>query len=300
MSMETVEVVRHHITFGDAHDLFHHSASGNLAPLSVPFNGTGIVSANHRGERGEGEPFSGEIVLKRHTALLATLAKSRQAKLAKCGQDSFSRIGYARRMAANPNMIREIRKAKGLTLQQLGELTKHPKTGNSTDLATIQKLEAGKRTLNADWRFAIAEALGVHPDDLVGATVPRTPVRRVPLIGKIPAGNWRLAVEDATDLIPCTSGGPNTFALKPEGDSMDLLLKHDDAVVFCDPDDKALRNGSNYAMMKEGGEVTFKQYRDNPPRLRPLSSNPAHQEMLLGEEPLVTIGRITGMHVDFR
>lgn len=203
-------------------------------------------------------------------------------------------------MATNPNMIREIRKAKGLTLQQLGELTTNPKTGHPTDLATIQKLESGKRKLNADWRIAIAEALGVHPDDLVGASVPRTPVRRVPLIGKIPAGNWRVAVEDPVDLIPCTSGGPNTFALKPEGDSMDKLLLHDDAIVFCDPDDKALQHGSKYAMMKEGGEVTFKQYMDNPPRLVPLSTNPAHKEILLGEEPLVTIGRITGMHVDFR
>lgn len=231
--------------------------------------------------------------------LLATLAKSSQAKLAIRSQDAFSRIGYVSDMASNTNMIREIRKAKGLTLQQLGELTKNPNTGNATDLATIQKLEAGKRALNADWRFALAEALGVHPDDLVGATVPRTQMRRVPLVGKIPAGNWRLAVEDATDLIPCTSGGPNTFALKPEGDSMDLLLKYDGAIVFCDPDDKALKSGSNYAMMKDGGEVTFKQYRENPPRLVPLSSNPEHKEMLLGEEPLVTIGRITGMHVDF-
>ncbi len=202
-------------------------------------------------------------------------------------------------MATQPNMIREIRKARGLTLEQLGELTRNPKTGNSTDLATIQKLEVGKRPLNADWRISIAEALGVHPDDLVGASVPRTPVRRVPLVGKIPAGNWRLAIEDATDLIPCTSGGPNTFALKPEGDSMDVLLKHEDAIIFCDPDDRALKDKSNYAMMKEGGEVTFKQYRDNPPRLVPLSTNPEHREMLIGEEPLVTLGRITGMHVDF-
>lgn len=297
--MQTIEIVRHHSTIRDAHDLPHHRSPRYLATLGIALDSAGIIGPDQCRESGEGEPFFGEIVLQRHEALLATLAKTRQAKLANRGQDVFSRIGYNSLMSANSNMIREIRKAKGLTLQQLGELTKNPKTGNATDLATIQKLEAGKRALNSDWRFAIAEALGVHPDDLTGASVPSTPVRRVPLVGKIPAGNWRLAVEDATDLIPCTSGGPNTFALKPEGDSMDLLLKHDDAVVFCDPDDKALRSGSNYAMMKEGGEVTFKQYRDNPPRLVPLSSNPTHREMLIGEEPLVTIGRITGMHVDF-
>lgn len=298
--MQPVKVIRRNLAIRDPHDFLHHGASRYLLPLGVSLDGAGIISPDQRSEGCEGEPFPDEIILKRHVTLLAIMAKSRQAKLAKCGQDAFSRTGYDWNMAANPNMIRDIRKAKGLTLQQLGELTTNPKTGNATDLATIQKLEAGKRTLNADWRFAIADALGVDPDELVGATIPRTPVRRVPLVGKIPAGNWRLAVEDATELIPCTSGGPNTFALKPEGDSMDKLLKHSDAVVFCDPDDKALRNGSNYAMMKEGGEVTFKQYRENPPRLSPLSSNPEHKEMLLGEEPLVTIGRITGMHVDFR
>lgn len=203
-------------------------------------------------------------------------------------------------MSTDANMIRQIRKRQGLTLEQLGALTRNPTTGNPTDLATIQKLETGKRPLKADWRIAIAEALGVHPDDLVGATVPRTPIRRVPLVGKIPQGDWRLAIEDATDLIPCTSGGPNTFALKPEGDSMDKVLKHDEAIIFCDPDDITLRHESLYAMMKQNdGEVTFKQYLDNPPRLMPLSSNPRHKEILLGQEPLVTIGRITGMHVDF-
>ena len=201
------------------------------------------------------------------------------------------------RMAENQNMIREIRRRRGLTLEQLGALTTNPRTGKPTDLATIQKIETGKRKLDGDWRAAIAEALGVEPDDLVGATVPRRPVRRVPLLGKIAAGNWRAAMEDPLDLIPTTKGGPNTFALVPDGDSMDKLVPHG-GIIFCDPDDKALVANSYYAMMRPGGEMTFKQYLDNPPRLAPSSTNPEHMELLMGEEPLTVIGRVIGYNAD--
>ncbi|WP_201530768.1 helix-turn-helix domain-containing protein [Sphingobium sp. S8] len=235
--------------------------------------------------------------MQRHAFALATLANSRQANLAKSSQDEFSRVGYSSDMAENQNLIREIRKRRGLTLEQLGALTMNPRTGKPTDLATIQKIETGKRKLDGDWRTAIAEALGVEPDELVGATVPRRPVRRVPLLGKIAAGNWRAAMEDPLDLIPTTKGGANTFALEPDGDSMNNLIPHG-GIIFCDPDDKALVANSYYAMMRPGGEMTFKQYLDNPPRLAPCSSNPEHKEMLLGEEPLTVIGRIIGYNAD--
>lgn len=104
-------------------------------------------------------------------------------------------------------------------------------------------------------------------------------------------------MEDPLDLIPTTKGGPNTFALIPDGDSMDKLIPMG-GIIFCDPDDKALGAGNYYAMMRPGGEMTFKQYLDNPPRLSPCSSNPEHKEMLLGEEHLTVIGRIIGFHVD--
>jgi repressor LexA len=200
-------------------------------------------------------------------------------------------------MTGKPNLIREFRKQRGLTLEQLGALTKNPRTGQATDLATIQKLETGKRDLSAGWRIAIGEALGVEPDDLIGATVPRRRMRRVPLVGKIPAGNWRAAIEDPIDLIPTTKGGPNTFALMPDGDSMDLVVDPG-GVIFCDPDDQAMVHTKYYAMMRPGGEMTFKRYFENPPRLAPCSSNPEHKEMLIGQEPLTIVGRIVAYEAD--
>lgn len=191
------------------------------------------------------------------------------------------------------SLIRQLRKQRGLTLKQLADLTTNPATGRPTHLATIQKFERGLRDLDANWREALSRALGVDPSELTGASIPARPVRRVPLVGRIAAGNWREAIEDATDLIPTTLGGPNTFALIPDGDSMDRIVPPN-GVIFCDPDERDLRTGRYYAVMTATGEVTFKQYLDKPPRLAPCSSNPDHKEMLIGAEPMTVIGRIIG------
>jgi transcriptional regulator with XRE-family HTH domain len=56
--------------------------------------------------------------------------------------------------------IREIRKLKGLTLQELGERV-------STTAQTIQRLETDNMTVSLDWLIRIADALGVSPSSLL-------------------------------------------------------------------------------------------------------------------------------------
>ncbi|MGP1282721.1 MAG: helix-turn-helix domain-containing protein [Parasphingopyxis sp.] len=58
--------------------------------------------------------------------------------------------------------IREIRKAKRLTLQQVAERCDPPTTAQ-----TIGRLETGVRTVSVDWLNRIAKALGVEASDLV-------------------------------------------------------------------------------------------------------------------------------------
>lgn len=118
-------------------------------------------------------------------------------------------------------------------------------------------------------------------------------IRRVPLVGEINGGAWRQAVEDASEIITASGGGPNTFALKLRGDSMDQIAKPG-AILFCDPDDIDLVVGRLYAVMNEQGETTFKQYLSNPPRLSPMSNNPEHKPIIIGAEMFKTIGRIVG------
>jgi len=58
--------------------------------------------------------------------------------------------------------IREVRKAKGLTLQDVAERCVPPTTAQ-----TIGRLETGTRTVSVGWLRRIAHALGVNSADLV-------------------------------------------------------------------------------------------------------------------------------------
>lgn len=58
--------------------------------------------------------------------------------------------------------IREVRRAKGLTLAEVGERCDPPTTAQ-----TIGRLETGTRTVSVDWLNRIALALGVEAADLV-------------------------------------------------------------------------------------------------------------------------------------
>lgn len=58
--------------------------------------------------------------------------------------------------------IREVRRAKGLTLAEVGERCVPPTTAQ-----TIGRLETGTRTVSVDWLNRIAAALGVAAADLV-------------------------------------------------------------------------------------------------------------------------------------
>jgi transcriptional regulator with XRE-family HTH domain len=60
------------------------------------------------------------------------------------------------------NRIREIRKAKGLTLSDLAEACTPPTTAQ-----TIGRLETGMRNLSIKWMDRIGTALGVDPEILV-------------------------------------------------------------------------------------------------------------------------------------
>ncbi|MEQ8410784.1 MAG: helix-turn-helix transcriptional regulator [Erythrobacter sp.] len=60
------------------------------------------------------------------------------------------------------NRIRDIRKAKGLTLAELAQACDPPTTAQ-----TIGRLETGMRNLSLKWMDRIAKALGVDPESLV-------------------------------------------------------------------------------------------------------------------------------------
>ena len=64
--------------------------------------------------------------------------------------------------------LRELRTTQGLTLQQVGERA-------NIDLSTLSRLEGGKRRLALDHLPALAAALGVSADELIGPEPPQDP-----------------------------------------------------------------------------------------------------------------------------
>jgi transcriptional regulator with XRE-family HTH domain len=64
--------------------------------------------------------------------------------------------------------LRELRTERGLTLQQVAERA-------NIDVSTLSRLEAGKRRLALDHIPALAGALGVSADTLLGAAPPQDP-----------------------------------------------------------------------------------------------------------------------------
>lgn len=184
----------------------------------------------------------------------------------------------------NTNRIREVRLRKGLTMAELGD-----KVG--VHFTTIAKVERAQRAASGDLIMKIANALDVPVTDLLANMPATVPARMIPIVGQIAAGNWREAVLDPSGYIAVPYQGERAFALRPDGDSMDLVVG-ENAYVVVDPDLTDLLDGKLYAIMNADGETTFKRFRGDPPRLEPVSSNPDHRPIPLGREPFTVVGRV--------
>src|ERR671911_1476281 len=105
--------------------------------------------------------------------------------------------------------LRELRTERGLTLGQVAERA-------NIDVSTLSRLEAGKRRLALDHIPALATALGVSADELLGAApapdprVRNRPVRRHgmtmwPLSNRGPAGGmvaYKVLIDGARNVPP--------------------------------------------------------------------------------------------------
>lgn len=115
----------------------------------------------------------------------------------------------------------------------------------------------------------------------------------LPIIGLAGAGAWQEAIEHPDGEIPAPRGlgGPNMFAVRVVGDSMDLIVE-DGGYVIVDPDARELFAGRSYLLMNGDNEATCKVYKSDPARFEPASSNPAHTGFQVGEHEFRVIGRL--------
>ena len=174
-------------------------------------------------------------------------------------------------------------------MEQVGALLRPEIT-----LATVAKLETGQISLTLDYINDFARVLDTTPIEIISVDASDGgSMRMLPVLGDIAAGNWAEELAQTGDFIPVAPdiAGPNAFALRPRGDSMDKIVQ-DGGFVVIDPDQRELIDGKAYAVRNGAGEATCKAFRASPPRLEPCSTNPAHQPIIIGSEPFVAIGRV--------
>lgn len=183
------------------------------------------------------------------------------------------------------------------TLRVFAQLTQDELADRvSSTKATISKIERSTSTPKMEWVEKLAGALRVSESLLLfgredGAPAPSP---SIPVIGMIAAGNWREAIQQPLMHIDAPGAKKHMFALKVDGDSIDRVAP-DGSYVTIDPTNPSLAENGLYAVQNGDGEATIKRFRRNPDRLEPDSTNPIHQPIMLGKEPVTIIGRATSV-----
>jgi repressor LexA len=160
------------------------------------------------------------------------------------------------------------------------------------DLARHLGMEENKlsKSLSGERRFRVEEMDKVRA--WLGDPV-AVGLDAIPIVGDVPGGNWREAVRKPIGALPRPDPSipPRAFALRVAGDSMDREVP-DGGTVIVDPEDKDLFPDRFYVVMVDG-EATFKQFKADPARFVPCSTNPAHQDIRIGSgQAFELVGRV--------
>lgn len=160
----------------------------------------------------------------------------------------------------------------------------------------ITEIKKGVRRIQQNEMPILAEFFGMGA---VEASETETNVVWVPVIGIAAAGAWREAIEVPMFLVPriVKPGCNQAFAVQVDGDSMDQILPERSYAVI-DPDQKELLNNRVYLIQNGGGETTIKRFRTEPARFEPVSTNPAHNIIHIGEHEISVLGRVVSYTSD--
>lgn len=176
--------------------------------------------------------------------------------------------------------MREAMTAAGYTQVQLATLL-------GINQSAVSNIFKGKRHLKLNEAEIIGKFLGL------ASSQPEIKIQFVPIIGMSSAGNWREAIHLPSGQmpIPPNIASKDAFAVEVRGDSMDLLIP-DGGYVVVDPAKTELFNGKSYLLQNDEGETTVKAYRSDPARFEPMSTNPEHTPIVIGEQRFKVLGRV--------
>lgn len=199
------------------------------------------------------------------------------------------------------NRIKELRRAMGITQEELGAML-------SVQKAAVSKYENEKVRIPQDVLSKLAGIFGVSADRILGRDevkpLPkglrdrimdssRVETVLVPLVGMVHAGEPMLAEENITDMIPVAAGevfDGDHFFMEVVGDCMTGDFIAEGALVLVKRTSD-LKDGYIYVVRMED-EVLLRRVKRIKNSIALIPSNPAYDPMIVTGGDLEVIGRV--------
>lgn len=200
--------------------------------------------------------------------------------------------------------IRELRKQKGVTQQQLADILCVEKTNISKWEAGVY--EPGKAVLSK-----MAEYFNVSVDYLLGRTNNPTPdtlptaTVKIPLLGNIAAGQPVEAIENVEDYVYISEDMARRgtyFALKVKGNSMEPRIYEGDIAII--RHQAMVNNGEIAAVKVNGDDVTLKKVEYVKDGVKLIGLNPSFTPLFYTtaecvQKPLSILGKLVEIRSAF-
>jgi transcriptional regulator with XRE-family HTH domain len=182
--------------------------------------------------------------------------------------------------------IRDVRRAKRLTLQEVAARCDPPTTAQ-----TIGRLETGLRTVSVGWLNRIAKALGVEPSELV--TLPDR--ADVPVAAVLRADGVTAPAKAAVLLPPAP--GATMVGLKVEVTQGDYRAGDQLWLERLDPADYATALNRDVLVPRSAGRFAFGRLAATAPdkagaRVQLLPLTPGARQQVIPDAPWIAVARV--------
>ena len=182
--------------------------------------------------------------------------------------------------------IRDVRRAKRLTLQEVADRCEPPTTAQ-----TIGRLETGLRTVSVGWLNRIAKALGVEPSELV--TLPDR--ADVPVAAVLRADGVTAPTKAAVLLPPAP--GATMVGLKVEVTQGDYRAGDQLWLERLDPADYATALNRDVLVPRSAGRFAFGRLAATAPdkagaRVQLLPLTPGARQQVIADAPWIAVARV--------
>lgn len=182
--------------------------------------------------------------------------------------------------------LKELRKTKGITQEELGEKFNMTKTG-------ISYWESGKSEPRPSVLKQLAEFYEISSDELLGLSVPDN---KLAVLGVVPCGVPIEAVEDVIEYIDVERGQEHDhFGLIARGDSMYPYILNGDTLIV--KKTSSVDSGSIAIVKVNGDEATCKKIMINDSGITLIPYNAAYQPQMYTNDdienlPISIVGKV--------